>query len=103
MQLEVREFLTRGGRKLSFTALGFGAAPLGNLLRALTEEESDAVLTAAWQSGLRYFDTAPLYGYGLSEARLSRLLAQHARDRWTLSTKVGRLLEPCTREEAEPT
>jgi D-threo-aldose 1-dehydrogenase len=103
MSVEVREFSTRSGRTLSFTALGFGSAPLGNLLRALTEDESDAVLAAAWQSGLRYYDTAPLYGYGLSESRLSRLFSQHAHDRYTLSTKVGRLLEPCSREEAEPT
>jgi D-threo-aldose 1-dehydrogenase len=90
-----RRFVTRAGANISFTALGFGSAPLGNYLRALSEGESDATLEAAWESGLRYFDTAPLYGLGLSEMRVGRLLRGHSRARYTLSTKVGRLLEPC--------
>ena len=94
-----REFTTRAGRPLSFTALGFGSAPLGNYLRALSEEECDQTLQAAWDSGLRYFDTAPLYGLGLSESRVGRLLRRHANETFTLSTKVGRLLEPCAPDE----
>jgi D-threo-aldose 1-dehydrogenase len=94
-----RRFTTRAGRGLSFTALGFGSAPLGNYLRALAEEECDAILAAAWASGLRYFDTAPLYGLGLSETRVGRLLTQRKRDEFTISTKVGRLLEPCAPSE----
>jgi D-threo-aldose 1-dehydrogenase len=94
-----REFKTRGGRKLSFTTVGFGSAPLGNYLRALSEEESDATLEAAWASGIRYYDTAPLYGLGLSEMRVGRLLQKHTRAAFTLSSKVGRLLEPCPPEE----
>jgi D-threo-aldose 1-dehydrogenase len=90
-----RTFTTRGGRTLSFTSLGFGSAPLGNYLRALNEDDCDATLAAAWNGGLRYFDTAPFYGLGLSEQRVGRLLRTKPRDEFTLSTKVGRVLEPC--------
>jgi len=94
-----RIFATRGGRKLSFTTLGFGSAPLGNYLRPLKEEDCDATLAAAWDSGMRYFDTAPLYGLGLSEMRVGRLLQQKNREDFVLSTKVGRVLEPCEPDE----
>jgi D-threo-aldose 1-dehydrogenase len=94
-----RKFVTRAGRELRFTSLGFGSAPLGNYLRPLTEPESDAILAAAWASGLRYFDTAPLYGLGLSEQRVGRLLRKQPRGDFTISTKVGRLLEPCKPDE----
>jgi len=97
--LERRRFVTRAGRELSFSALGFGSAPLGNYLRALSEDECDATLSAAWSSGLRYFDTAPLYGLGLSEVRVGRLLGRQKRADFTISTKVGRLLEPCAASE----
>ena len=96
---ERRSFVTRAGRELRFSALGFGSAPLGNYLRALSEDECDATLTAAWSSGLRYFDTAPLYGLGLSEMRVGRLLGRQKRADFTISTKVGRLLEPCAASE----
>ncbi|MGH8315969.1 MAG: aldo/keto reductase, partial [Steroidobacterales bacterium] len=96
---QVRRFKTRAGREVRFTALGFGSAPLGNYLRPLSEEESDSILAAAWASGLRYYDTAPLYGLGLSEQRVGRLLRRHPRSDYTISTKVGRLLEPCKPEE----
>src|SRR5215510_2040326 len=90
-----RRFVTRAGRELNFSALGFGSAPLGNYLRALPEEECDTLLDAAWDSGLRYFDTAPFYGLGLSEVRVGRLLRRQPRGRFTVGTKVGRILEPC--------
>lgn len=93
--LERRTFVTREGRSLSFTTIGFGSAPLGNYLRALSEEECDATLETAWDSSIRYFDTAPFYGLGLSETRVGRLLRQHKPAQYTISTKVGRLLEPC--------
>src|SRR5215471_10390115 len=67
-------FRARSGAKISFAALGFGSAPLGNMNRVLSEEEAEATLTAAWSVGVRYFDTAPLYGHGLSEIRLGRTL-----------------------------
>ncbi len=94
-----RRFVTRAGRELNFTALGFGSAPLGNYLRPLAEEECDQTLAAAWDSGVRYFDTAPLYGLGLSEMRVGRLLAKRRRQDFIISTKVGRLLLPCEKGE----
>ena len=94
-----RTFTTNGGRSIEFTTLGFGSAPLGNYLRSLTEEDCDATLATAWDSGMRYFDTAPLYGLGLSEQRVGRLLRQKNRDEYTISTKVGRVLEPCEPDE----
>ena len=94
-----RGFVTRAGNSLNFTALGFGSAPLGNYLRPLSEMECDRTLSAAWDSGVRYFDTAPLYGLGLSEMRVGRLLAKRRREDFIISTKVGRLLLPCEKEE----
>jgi D-threo-aldose 1-dehydrogenase len=96
---EVRTLVTRAGREVAFSALGFGAAPLGNYLRALSEPECDALLAAAWSSGLRYFDVAPFYGLGLSETRVGRLLREHLGEPFTLGSKVGRLLEPCSSDQ----
>jgi D-threo-aldose 1-dehydrogenase len=79
---------------LDLGPLGYGAANLGNLYRALTDDEAWAVLDTAWDSGIRYFDTAPHYGLGLSERRLGRFLATKPRGDFVLSTKVGRLLRP---------
>src|SRR5262245_45263495 len=78
--------------KLISGPLGFGAAPLGNMFRNITEEEAAATVEAAWQQGTRYFDTAPFYGAGLSEIRLGRVLAKHRRNEYLLSSKVGRLI-----------
>lgn len=75
-----------------FPALGFGSAPIGNLYRPMTDGDADALLRAAWGAGLRYFDTAPLYGFGLSERRLGDFLRGKPRDSFFLSTKVGRIL-----------
>ncbi|BBU30462.1 D-threo-aldose 1-dehydrogenase [Burkholderia sp. THE68] len=74
------------------TLLGFGAAPLGNMFRNIPETEALATVEAAWKQGVRYFDTAPLYGAGLSEIRLGEALAGHQRDEYVLSTKVGRVI-----------
>jgi D-threo-aldose 1-dehydrogenase len=74
--------------------LGFGGANLGNLFTAMSDEEANAVLEAAWECGIRYFDTAPHYGLGLAERRLGAFLATRPRDEFVVSTKVGRLLEP---------
>lgn len=92
--MEVRRF-EREGRGLDFTRLGFGTAPVANLYRALGEEEAQATLEAAWDTGCRYFDTAPLYGLGLAETRLNHFLRGRPRDGYVLSTKVGRLLDVC--------
>ena len=95
----VRQFTTPGGRSLDFTRIGFGTAPLGNMARAIPEKECDEILQTAWNVGMRYFDTAPLYGLGLSEQRLSRLLPDKPRADYVLSSKVGRLLKPCAPDE----
>ena len=94
-----RKFTTRSGAELGFTELGFGAAPLGNLYRPLTEKEARATLDAAWSAGVRYYDTAPLYGLGLSETRLNGFLRAKPRASYLLSTKVGRLLQLCKPED----
>ncbi len=96
---ERRPFVTRAGKRLEFTALGFGSAPLGNYLRPLAEQEAEDVVRTAWDSGVRYFDTAPFYGLGLSEMRVGRALAQRARSDFLVGTKVGRVLKPCSKEE----
>jgi D-threo-aldose 1-dehydrogenase len=82
------------GRGLALTELGLGAAQFGNLYRPTTDEESTAAVRVAWDGGIRYFDTAPHYGLGLSEKRLGNALREYPRDEYVVSTKVGRLLEP---------
>ncbi len=72
--------------------LGFGTAPLGNMFRNIPEQEAAATVDAAWEQGIRYFDTAPFYGAGLSEIRLGQALAKRPRNEYVLSTKVGRLI-----------
>jgi D-threo-aldose 1-dehydrogenase len=74
--------------------LGLGCAPLGNLFTEVTETDWRGTVDAAWDAGVRFFDTAPLYGHGLSEQRLGAALADRPRDEYVLSTKVGRVLEP---------
>jgi D-threo-aldose 1-dehydrogenase len=72
--------------------LGAGSAPLGNLATVVTEEDATACLAAAWDAGIRHYDTAPHYGAGLAEHRIGHALRPRPRDAYTLSTKVGRLL-----------
>ncbi|NQF16581.1 aldo/keto reductase [Brevibacillus sp. HB1.3] len=72
--------------------LGFGTAPLGNMFRNIPEEEALATVDAAWENGVRYFDSAPFYGAGLAELRLGEALAKRPRDEYVLSTKVGRII-----------
>lgn len=79
--------------------LGLGCAPLANLYEALDEDAALDTVDAAWEAGVRFFDTAPLYGHGLSEQRLGAALARHDRDDATVATKVGRLLVPGTVRE----
>ncbi|WAP51370.1 aldo/keto reductase [Arthrobacter sp. ATA002] len=74
--------------------LGFGTAPLGNLYRAVPEDEALGAVEAAWQHGIRHFDTAPHYGLGLAERRLGEVLAGKPPGDYLLSSKVGRLLRP---------
>ncbi|WP_128977608.1 aldo/keto reductase [Streptomyces roseicoloratus] len=72
--------------------LGFGTAPLGNMFRAIPHEEALATVEAAWEHGIRFYDTAPFYGAGLAEERLGEVLAGKPRDQYVLSTKVGRVV-----------
>lgn len=74
--------------------LGFGSAPLGNMYRAIPEEEAAATVDQAWDGGVRYFDTAPFYGAGLSEIRLGEALSRRPRNEYVLSSKVGRVILP---------
>lgn len=80
--------------EVRLTELGFGAAQGGNLYRTTTNEEFASAVDAVWEAGVRYFDTAPHYGLGLSERRLGAALRQRPRDEYVVSTKVGRLLVP---------
>ncbi|MEU0033438.1 MULTISPECIES: aldo/keto reductase [unclassified Streptomyces] len=87
------------GRRLGRThvrvsPLGFGAAPIGNLYTPLDDDRARAAVETAWDVGVRYYDTAPHYGLGLSERRLGEALAHRPRAEFTVSTKVGRMLEP---------
>jgi D-threo-aldose 1-dehydrogenase len=76
------------------TRLGFGGAAIGNLFAEVDDESAAAAVNAAWDNGIRYFDTAPHYGLGLSERRLGAALRDRPADGYVLSTKVGRILEP---------
>ncbi|WP_330293269.1 aldo/keto reductase [Streptomyces sp. NBC_00576] len=80
--------------RVELTELGFGAAVIGNLYRTTSAEDASAAVHAAWDAGIRYFDTAPHYGLGLSEHRLGAALREHPRDDYVVSSKVGRLLVP---------
>ena len=87
----VRKYLLAG-------PLGFGTAPLGNMFRNIPDVEADATVQAAWTAGIRYFDTAPFYGAGLSEICLGKELVKHSPSAYILSSKVGRIVL----DEAEP-
>ena len=83
-----------GHTNIQLTELGFGGAGLGNLYREVSDEAVEDSLDATWLNGIRYFDTAPYYGFGLSEIRLGNYLQNLNRNRYVLSSKVGRLLKP---------
>lgn len=93
--MKKRRFKAPSGETIIFTELGFGAAPLGNLYHSVSEKAAQATFEAAWDAGLRYFDTAPLYGLGLSETRLNHFLRGKKRKDYVVSSKVGRLLRVC--------
>lgn len=101
MALATRHWDRLGNGGVELTELGFGTAPLGNLYRAISDADADAILDTAWNGGVRFYDTAPLYGLGLSERRLGRMLRGKPRDEYVLSTKVGRLLMPCPPEDRD--
>ncbi|WP_330309168.1 MULTISPECIES: aldo/keto reductase [unclassified Streptomyces] len=85
---------TLGRSGVEVSELSFGAAGIGNLFTAVSDEQAYEAVDAAWAAGIRYFDTAPHYGIGLSERRLGAALRERPRAEYTVSTKVGRLLEP---------
>jgi D-threo-aldose 1-dehydrogenase len=89
----------RGG--LQVGRQGFGGAPLGGLFASVDHGDAEATLDQAWAEGIRYFDTAPHYGAGLSERRVGAYLADKPRAEWVLSTKVGRVLETVRPEDAD--
>ena len=89
--MEIRKI---GKTPLAVTQFGFGGAAIGGLYRECPREAAMEALQAAWDAGLRYFDTAPFYGFGLSERRTGDFLRSKPRETYVLSTKVGRLLRP---------
>jgi D-threo-aldose 1-dehydrogenase len=81
-----------GRTDVEVSVLGFGGATIGGLTGRIPEDQAQATLDAAWDEGIRYFDTAPFYGLGLSELRVGRLLRERPRAEFVVSTKVGRIL-----------
>ena len=92
----------RTKRPVPVTRMGFGGAPLGNLYRAISEEDAQAALQAAFDAGIRYFDTAPQYGLGRSEGRFGVAMKRFGSGAIQLSTKIGRLLVDCEPHEVTP-
>lgn len=86
---------------LEVTQFGFGTAPIGNIFREIDEETSTGMIDCAWDAGVWYFDTAPMYGHGLSELRTGQGLRWKNRDELVLSSKVGRLLRPARRADID--
>lgn len=88
-----------GSTALEITEVSFGGAAVGGLYRACPREAAMQTLQVAWDAGLRYFDTAPFYGFGLSERRFGDFLRDKPRDSYVLSTKVGRLFRPVPKDQ----
>ena len=94
--ISIRKF---GPLGFDITDMGFGAAPIGNFLRPISEAETEAMINRAWDAGMRYFDTAPYYGHGLSELRLGHYLRWKPREQFVISNKVGRVMKPARRTD----
>ena len=91
-----------GPNGLELPAIGLGTASLGNFLGTLTDEQAIETISRSYADGIRFFDTAPLYGFGLAEQRVRAALAGQPRDDLVISTKVGRLLRPdAPRDESQ--
>ena len=86
---------------LEVTRFAFGTAPIGNIFRPISDVDSRAMIDAAWEAGVRYFDTAPMYGHGLSELRTGEGLRWKNRDEFVLSSKLGRRLVPACRRDID--
>lgn len=87
-----------GRTRLEVTQFGLGGTGLGSLYRPVNDDDAEATLSQAWKHGIRFFDTAPMYGYGQSERRMGDFLRAKTAEHYVLSTKVGRLLEPGSRD-----
>ena len=103
MSIDPFERVRLGGAPVDVWRLGVGMAALAGLFREVTDAEAEVVLDHAWNEGIRYYVTAPLYGYGVGEERLGRLLVRHERASFTVSSKVGRLIYPIEAIDADPT
>ena len=97
MPYEPFETVRIGRTDVEVTRLGFGSAPIGGLFREIDDDEAARTVERAWALGIRYFDVAPLYGYGTAERRLGAVLRDRPRDDYVVSTKVGRLVRPADR------
>lgn len=86
---------------LQVTPFGFGTAPIGNIFREIDEQTSDAMIQHAWDAGVRYYDTAPMYGHGLAELRTGHSLRWKNREDFVLSSKVGRILKPARKQDID--
>lgn len=92
--MKASESAPLGRTGLSVTRMGLGTAPLGNLYEEISDVQAREVVDLAYERGIRFFDTAPLYGYGLAERRAGFVLSTKPRESFVLATKVGRLLRP---------
>lgn len=92
--MKVSETKKLARRDVEVTVMGLGAAQMGNLYRVTPYAESLSAFDTAWHAGIRYFDTAPFYGYTRSERRIGTMLTEHERSDYVLSTKVGRVMVP---------
>lgn len=97
MPYEPFERVRLGRSEVEVTRLGFGSAPIAGLFSAVDDGQAARTLDRAWELGIRYFDVAPLYGYGTGERRLGAVLRGRPREAYALSTKVGRLIRPADR------
>ena len=86
---------------LEVTAFSFGTAPIGNFLREIDEPTASAMIDTAWNAGVRFYDSAPMYGHGLAELRLGQAMRWKRRDDFVVASKVGRVLKPARRESID--
>ena len=100
MGFDPTELVPLGARGLKVTRLGLGTAPIGGLYEPVSDDHATATVAASIAAGIRFFDTAPLYGHGLAESRLGRALEAIPRDQIVVATKVGRLLREVSYTDA---
>ena len=101
MSFDPFERVKLGTTDVEVTRLGLGTAEIGGLYTPVPPEQAASLMRHAWDVGVRYFDSAPYYGYGSAERRVGAALQGHDRDAFSLSTKVGRLLDPVEPDAAD--